>query len=136
MPSIVAWLALRRFRCVCVFVVLLFQVPQLAAQVSGYAFIDGTQNPPQVIESTVNVAIVDSGTGSYTLTFDQPVVFFLGTSMPEGPGFDDTSPSFLTATQDSLDRRKVLVSTRYPSYEHFLVDSSFSIEVRLAAPPN
>jgi len=63
------------------------------------------------------------------------VVFFLGTSITEGGAFD-VSPSFLTATQNSSDRRQVLVNTRYPSYEHWLVDAKFSIEVRLAAPPN
>jgi len=135
MPNIVSWLPCQRVSCVCVFVVLLFQVPQLAAQVSGYAVIDGTQNPPLVIDSTVNVTIVDNGTGNYTLTFDLPVVYFLGTSLTEGPGFD-VSASFLTATQNSLDRRKVLVTTLYPSYEHFPVDAQFSIEVRLVAPPN
>lgn len=135
MPSIVSWLPSRRVGCVCVFAVLLFQVPQLAAQVSGYAVIDGTQNPPQVIDSTVNVAIADNGTGNYTLTFDLPVVFFLGTSLTEGPGFDVAS-SFLTSTQDSLDRRKVRVNVRYPTLDHFAVDAQFSIEVRLEAPPN
>lgn len=135
MPSIFARLALRRVSCVCVFVVLLFQAPSVAAQISGYAVIDGTQNPPQVIDSTVNVTIVDNGTGSYTLIFDLPVVYFLGTSLTEGPGFD-VSASFLTATQNSLDRRMVKVNVRYPTSDHFAVDAQFSIEVRLEAPPN
>jgi hypothetical protein len=134
MPGIDSWLALRRVGCLCVFVASLVHVPDLAAQVSGYAVIDGTLNPPTVVTSTVNVAIADNGTGSYTLTFDQPVVFFLGTSMTEGGAFD-VAPSFLTATQDALDNRKVLVNIRYPSLNHFPVDAQFSLEVRMAQPP-
>ena len=49
---------LRSVGRLCAFVMLLFHVPTLLAQqVSGYAVIDGTQNPPAVVESTVDFVI-------------------------------------------------------------------------------
>jgi hypothetical protein len=132
MPKLAAWPVGQ----LCALAILIFQAPGLAAQViTGYAVIDGTQNPPQLVSATVNVVIADNGSGNYTLTFDQPVQYFLGTSLTQGPGFD-AGPTFLTAVQDSLDRRKVNVNIRYGAMDHFLQDGKFSIEVRLVAPPS
>lgn len=119
---------------VLIFLLLLCSSPLAAQQGSDYGVIDGKQNPPQVVSSTVNVAVADNGSGNYTLTFDQPVVFFLGTSMTEGPVFD-VGPSFLSAVLDSSDRRKVKVNIRYVTLDHFSLDGVFSFEVRLATPP-
>lgn len=107
--------------------------PTLHAQVSpGYAVIDGTQNPPAVVFSNVNVQITDSGTGNYVLTFDDPVVYFSGTSISAGPSFD-AGRTMLTAILDSSNPNRVNVSTRVvdtsSSTGHAPTDARFSIEV-------
>lgn len=112
--------------------------PLLCAQEApGYAVIDGTQNPPQIVYSTLNIAITDNGAGSYTLVFDNPVAFFLGTSMTEGPVFD-AGPTLLSAIVDSSDRRRVNVKTFSVHVgfagSHSPNDALFSLEVGLAAP--
>ena len=112
---------------------LVFTSALFAQDVSLYAVVDGSQNPPQVVDSTVDFAITDNGTGNYTLTFEQPVEFFLGTSLTEGPGFD-ASATFLTAVLDSGDKRKVNVNINYVTSNHFAVDGQFSLEVRLTPP--
>ena len=119
----------------CASILFLFHSPHvIAQQTPGFVVIDGKQNPPAIVTSTVNVQITDNGVGNYTLVFDQPVEFLLGTSMTEGPGFD-VSDSFISTTLDSSDRRRVKVNTRYVTGTHFAVDATFSLEVRLAAPP-
>lgn len=115
------------------FLLLLSFAPDLFAQVApGYAVIDGTQNPPKIIFSNINIAITDNGTGNYVLDFDSPVVFFSGTSLSAGPAFD-AGDTVLTAVVDSTDQSKVNVKTRFvgslASSGHSLYDAQFSIEV-------
>jgi len=112
---------------------LITSTPALFAQTSpGFAVIDGTQNPPQIVSSNINIAITDNGTGRYLLIFDDPVVYFNGTALPAGPGFD-VSPAMLTAVQDSSDPKKIVVNTRVVDSSaasgHGLTDGRFSIEV-------
>jgi len=106
--------------------------PGLSAQVTpGYAVIDGRQNPPQIVVADINIAITDNGVGRYTLTFDDPVVFFLAKSMSEGPGFD-AGETILTAVQDSTNKQKVRVGTAAivaNSEGHSSTDALFSVKV-------
>jgi hypothetical protein len=108
-----------------------------AQEVSGRAVIDGTQNPPQVLYSDVEFAISDAGTGSYTLTFETPVLFLLGTSMTQGPAFD-ANPTHLRAIMDSTDRRLVQVQTREIHADvdgvHTAQDAQFSLKFILESP--
>lgn len=108
-------------------------VPDLLAQdTPAYAVIDGTQNPPQVVSGNLDVAIADNGAGNYTLTFDSPVLFFLGTSQSQGPVFD-AAPTFLSAIRDSSNKHKVNVKTFgiHPDATggHVATDARFSIKV-------
>jgi len=110
---------------------LLFFAPGLYAQVApGYAVIDGTQNPPKIVSANINVAITDSGVGSYILTFDDPVVFFLANSMSKGPVFD-AGDTLLTAVLDSSNKQKVSVhAVGISSSEgHSRTDVLFSVKV-------
>lgn len=122
-----------RMQLLAVFLFLLSFAPVLPAQVvPGYAVIDGTQNPPKIIFSNINVVITDNGTGNYILDFDSPVVFFSGTSLTAGGGFD-AGDTLLTAVVDSNDASKVNVKTRFvgslAASGHSPYDAQFSIEV-------
>ena len=123
----------KRKQLLAAFLLLLSFAPVLPAQMApGYAVIDGTQNPPQIVFSNINIAITDNGTGNYVLDFDSPVVFFSGTSLSSGPAFD-AGDTVLTAVVDSTDQSKVNVKTRFvgslASSGHPLYDAQFSIEV-------
>jgi len=123
----------KRKQLLAAFLLLISFAPALFAQVEpGYAVIDGTQNPPKIIFSNINIVITDNGTGNYVLDFDSPVVFFSGTSLSSGPVFD-AGDTVLTAVVDSSDESKVNVKTRFvgslASSGHPLSDAQFSIEV-------
>jgi len=125
----------KRKQLLAAFILLLSFAPALSAQVApGYAVIDGTQNPPQIIFSNINVVVTRNGTGAgnYVLDFDNPVVFFAGTSLTAGGGFD-AGDTVLTAVVDLNDASKVNVKTRYVGSSatdgHSPYDARFSIEV-------
>jgi len=92
--------------------------------------IDGTQDPPQIVSSTIDIAITDNGTGNFVLQFEEPVVFFLATARSEGGGFDAGS-AFLTAILDSANpyRVKVNTFTINPTEGHSLTNALFSVKV-------
>jgi hypothetical protein len=122
-----------KMKILIAFLLLVLCAPALQAQAApGYVVIDGTQNPPKLVFSNINVAITDGGPGSYVLTFDDPVVFFSGTALSKGPAFD-AADTVLTAVLDSTDEHKVNVKTRGISTSaatgHALADAQFSIEV-------
>jgi hypothetical protein len=126
-------------RICCLLAVLMplaFAATDLAAQATpAYAVIDGTQNPPQILFSDVNIQISDGGAGDYTLTFETPVVFLLGTSRSRGLGFD-AYPNFLSAVRNSADRRQVNISIYGIPFEdeaaHGRTDAVFSLKFMLA----
>ena len=110
---------------------LLSFAPGLCAQVTpGYAVIDGTKNPPEIVSANINLSIADSGVGNYVLTFDDPVVFFLANSMSKGPVFD-AGDTLLTAVLDSSNKQKVNVHTVgiSSSEGHSRTDVLFSVKI-------
>jgi len=111
---------------------LLSFAPSLYAQVTpGYAVIDGTQNPPKIVSANINVLITEgNGVGNYVLTFDDPVVFFLASSMSKGFAFD-AGDTLLTAVQDSGNRQKINVHTSgiSSSEGHSRTDALFSVKI-------
>lgn len=112
--------------------VLALQIAPVAhAQLTpGYAMIDGTQNPPQVVSRGVNVQVTDNGPGNYTLVFEEPVVFFLASPLTSGPFFDAGS-ALVTAILDSSDPRRVDVRTHVlgSTEGHPFSDGQFSVKV-------
>ena len=106
-----------------------------AQQSISYAVIDGTQDPPRILFSDADIQIADTGAGRYTLTFESPVVFLLGTSLSLGPGFD-VARTFLSATRNSADRRQVKIGIlQIPladNASHAQSDALFSLKFILA----
>lgn len=110
---------------------MVFFAPVLHAQVTpGYAVIDGTKTPPEIVFSDINISVTDPGTGWYILEFDEPVVFFTGTAFSKGPAFDVGS-RILIATIDSTNERRVSINTRdvTASEGHSPTDAWFSVKV-------
>jgi len=111
---------------------MIFFAPGLYAQVvPGYAVIDGTQSPPEIVFANINLVIAEgSGVGNYVLTFDDPVVFFLASSMSKGFGFD-AGDTLLTAIQDSSNKKRVNVHTVgiTSSEGHSRTDALFSVKI-------
>ena len=119
-------------------VLLLVAMPDTQAQqLMSYAVIDGRLNPPQIVSSDANIQIADSGTGRYTLTFETPVVFLLGTSLSQGADFD-VGTTFFSATRDSDDRRRVSIGIfQIPLVDnaaHAQSDAVFSLKFMLLSP--
>ena len=121
----------RHMQSLAVLVLSIFISPAVGAQLAtGYAVIDGTQDPPQVVSTNIDLSITDNGTGNFVLLFDEPVVFLLATARSEGGGFDAGS-TFLTAIQDSANPYRVNVNTFTinPLEGHSLTNAIFSVKV-------
>jgi hypothetical protein len=85
----------------------LVAVPHARAQ--EWALVDGTKSPPAVVSGSVKPKVTKTAAGSYVLTFDRPVGYFVASSQTDG--VKGKGPHTIVSTvRDSADPAQVHVT--------------------------